>query len=359
MDSLTQLALGACVGVAGLGRAVGPRKAALVGAVLGTLPDLDVFIPHGDPIDDFVLHRGFSHSLLVHAALTPLFGEAVHRWVAGLEGHRLRTWLTVFFCLATHALLDALTIYGTQLFWPLWRAPLSVGSTFIIDPLYTAPLLLALAWAGAHRRWTPASGRASRIALAVSTGYLGWGLWAQQAALAAGERRLAAAGIEAERALATPTPFNSLLWRVIAIDGERYFNLYVPVVGASGDLPLFSHRSGAELAACLESSPAFHRLAAFTKGFYRLDLVGDEIVVADLRMGLTPDYVFQFAVARREGAAFQPTAPRRVPPERRSAPGDLDWLLAGLFGAVPIRPAEAAAVAVGPPPEAPPSTCRG
>lgn len=359
MDSLTQLALGACVGVAGLGRAAGPRRAALVGAVLGTLPDVDVFIPHGDPVDDFVLHRGFSHSLIVHAALTPLIGEAVHRWVAGLEGHRLRVWLTVFLCLATHALLDALTIYGTQLFWPLWREPLGLGSVFIIDPLYTMPLLAALAWAGAHRAWTPTVGRAATVALLVSTAYLGWGAWAQRSVLAEAKPILQAAGVDPERVLATPTPFNSLLWRVIAIDGGRYFNLYVPALGASEGLPLLVHRTGAALAPCVEGAPAFHRLAAFTDGFWRLDLVGEEVVMADLRMGLTPNYVFQFAVARRDGEGFAPIPPHRVPPQRRSAPGDLEWLIASLFGPSRIRPAEAAAVAGLEKPEAQLAVCRG
>ena len=43
MDSLTQLTFGAACGEAILGKKIG-RKAPLWGAVLGTLPDLDVFM---------------------------------------------------------------------------------------------------------------------------------------------------------------------------------------------------------------------------------------------------------------------------------------------------------------------------
>ena len=71
MDSITQLALGAAVGEATAGRQVG-RRALLWGAICGTLPDLDVFIPLGDAVRDFTYHRSFSHSLFVLAALTPL-----------------------------------------------------------------------------------------------------------------------------------------------------------------------------------------------------------------------------------------------------------------------------------------------
>ena len=52
--------------------------------------------------------------------------------------------------LITHPLLDATTVYGTQLWLPFTNHPVGVGSLFVIDPLYTLPLLvgvmLALAW---------------------------------------------------------------------------------------------------------------------------------------------------------------------------------------------------------------------
>ena len=49
MDSLTQVALGSAVGYAVLGNKIG-RKAVFWGAALGTLPDLDVFLPYGGPV---------------------------------------------------------------------------------------------------------------------------------------------------------------------------------------------------------------------------------------------------------------------------------------------------------------------
>ena len=61
MDSLSQIALGAAVGMATLGRRTALWKAALWGAVAGTLPDLDVFIDHGDPVRNIVLHRAENH----------------------------------------------------------------------------------------------------------------------------------------------------------------------------------------------------------------------------------------------------------------------------------------------------------
>ena len=45
-------ALRAAVGEAGMGRQIGP-KAMLWGAVIATVPDLDVFVPLGSDVDDF------------------------------------------------------------------------------------------------------------------------------------------------------------------------------------------------------------------------------------------------------------------------------------------------------------------
>lgn len=340
MDSLTQFTLGACVGLAALGPRAGARRAAVLGGVLGTLPDLDVFLPFEDPIDAFVLHRSWSHSLLVHAALTPVLGEALARLAPALRGERWRAWLAVFLCLSTHALLDALTIYGTQLFWPLWPTPIGAGSVFIVDPLYTLPLLFVTLWALIRPAWTPGLRRALCVSLAASTLYLGWGLVAQQAVLEAAARTFAAAGVRPERVLATPTPFNTLLWRAIAVEPDRYLNLYVPALGEASAEGLRPHARGAALAACIDGLDSFRRLAAFSKGFYRVSRDGSDFIVADLRMGLTPNYVFQFAVARSEAGGVRPIPPARRP-TARSAPGDLDWLIANVAGAAVARPAEA------------------
>jgi len=60
MDTVTQIALGAAVGEATLGRKVG-KRAMLWGGICGLFPDLDVLIPLGDAVKDFTYHRSASH----------------------------------------------------------------------------------------------------------------------------------------------------------------------------------------------------------------------------------------------------------------------------------------------------------
>ena len=65
MDSVTQVLLGASIGVAVMGRRTALWKSALWGGVAGLLPDLDVLLDHGDPILNMIRHRAESHALLL------------------------------------------------------------------------------------------------------------------------------------------------------------------------------------------------------------------------------------------------------------------------------------------------------
>lgn len=339
MDTLTHAALGAGIGVLVLGRRVGPRKAALIGGVLAALPDLDVLIPADDPVDAVLSHRGATHSLIMQAIVTPIFGEALTRGIKHLHGCRLRVYFAVYLCLASHPVLDYMTIYGTRVLWPLWTEPIGLGSIFIIDPIYSLPLLLALIWALCLRKTTPRFRTVLVSSLALSTAYLGWGAAAQQLVQSRAMGILNDAGVSPERVVAIPTPFNSIFWRVIAIDGDRYINLYMPVFGTADDVVSYMHRRNAGLAGCLSGIDTFGKLVSFTKGFYRLDVRNREIVLSDLRMGLTPNYAFRFAIAALTGDGARRITPRRLAGIRRS-PGDIEWLVANLSGEAARRPAE-------------------
>ena len=342
MDSVTQFALGACVGVAVLGRKIGPARAALTGGALGTLPDLDVFLAHDDPIESFVRHRGWTHSLFVHAALTPVLGEIVSRFSKALEGERALTWLSVFLCLATHALLDACTIYGTRLFWPFWTEPVSMGSIFIIDPLYTIPLLVATIWAFCSRQWTPRYGRVLTIGLGLSSAYLTWALLAQQFVTGKANDLLASHDVSPDQVIATPTPFNTLLWRVIGIDGDTSFNLYVPVFGRPEKSTLYTYQRNLHIKPCSPDDDRIARVAEFSHGYYRIMVQDGAVSVVDLRMGLSPNYAFRFKLGHLDAGTLVPGPTQRA--EGRGNIGeDIDWLLANLSGTVAMRPAEAAA----------------
>ncbi|AXI44567.1 hypothetical protein C1J03_00085 [Sulfitobacter sp. SK012] len=231
MDSLTQFVLGSTISVLCLGKTLGPRKAALLGGALGTLPDLDVFLSFDTAVDEFVLHRGWTHALATHAVAAPVIGELLVRSIRRLKDHRALVWWTVFLCFSTHAIIDAMTVYGTRLFWPFYQDPVGVGSIFIIDPIYTLPLLGTAIWALSRRDWSRPLGRGITLALVFSTAYLGLGVMLQAQAEYRAKAIFAKAGISTDSVFAIAAPFNIVLWKVIGLEEDRYHNLYLSMFG--------------------------------------------------------------------------------------------------------------------------------
>ncbi len=325
MDTLTQVLLGAAVGHAALGARVG-RRALAWGAVLGLAPDLDVLVPQPDAVSAFTEHRGFSHSLLVHTAVAPLVGAGLARLHRGAGAGPWRWTLLAWLALVTHALLDALTVYGTQLLWPATGPPAGLGSVFIIDPLYSLPLLVAVAYAALR-----AGVRSCRLALALSTGYLVLAAGIQLHVVRIAIASAADQGLPVERLLATPTPFNVVLWRVVAMTGDGYAEGYYSLLDARRAVEFSRYPSDDASLAPIAGEPAVARLRWFTKGFQRVREMDGEIVITDLRMGFEPKYVFSFVVARREGESVRAVRSRRAPVERPGA-GDLQLVWTRLLG---------------------------
>lgn len=330
MDSLTQIALGAAVGVAVMRRRTAPWKAALWGAVAGTLPDLDVLVRHGDPILDMVRHRAESHALFWLALLSvPLSAGValVHREQA-LWRH---WWWAMLLALITHPLLDALTIYGTRLLLPFSDAPLGVGSVFIIDPLVTLPWLAGTAWALAARG-SAAGLRANAIGLALGCAYLAAGAVVQLQVESKARESLAAQGVRADRLLATPVAFSIGLWRVLAVAGDHHYEGVHGLADASGPISFERFERGAALDAELGQAHArVQELRRFSCGFYEVRAVGNAVIVSDLRMGMAPNYTFSFEVARR-ASALQPLPVARSVGQRPDIAQALPWWWRRLWG---------------------------
>lgn len=340
MDSLTQAALGAAVSVAVIGKPAGPRKAALIGLALGTLPDLDVLIPFEDPIDSFVYHRGWSHAFFVHALAAPVIGEGLVRLFSSLREHRLRVYLAVFFCFVTHAVIDAMTIYGTRIFWPFDPDPVGVGSIFIIDPIYSVPILIVVIWSLFKARMSLGLFRALTIALVVSSAYMALGVGLQTMALERAKRVFAEAGLAPIKLLATAGPFNMVLWKVTALEEDRYHNVYLSFLDEGDNARIYTHPRRADLLGCLRDSEAVQKLDWFSGGFIRADEEDGSVYVSDLRMGYTPSYVFRFKVAETDGDKVEPQVPVRDFRGRNISDEDVAWLQNRIMGVSATRVSE-------------------
>jgi inner membrane protein len=325
MDSVSQLALGAAVGVAVMGRRTALWKPALWGAVAGTLPDLDVFVDHGDAVANMVLHRAETHAPFWQT----LFSLPFAWLVARLHGEGViwkRWWLALWLALVTHPLLDAFTVYGTQLALPFSNHPFAVGSVFIIDPLYTLPLLVGIGVALAR-----GSLRANAAGLLLSCAYLAWGVVAQTHVERVARATLAAQGIAAERVLVTPSAFNSIAWRVVVMQREQYLEGFYSLLDKQATIAFDRFDRGASLQPVVRDTEAYRRVAAFSKGFYALREAEGRVLLSDLRMGQEPTYIFTFAVAER-GSDFKPLVPALQVGARPDPAKLMPWLARRIGG---------------------------
>lgn len=342
MDSLTQIALGSAVTVAVMGRRTRVGRAVAWGAVAGTLPDLDALVSHGDALLDMVRHRAETHGLVLLALFAPLMGALVARW----HGERAlwRRWsLALGLALVTHPLLDWMTVYGTQLLQPFSDRPYGVGSVFVVDPLYTLPLIVGVV--AVWRRGADARGlRWNALGLLLSTAYLGWGVAAQAHVERLARASLAREGVVAQRVLVTPAPLQSVVWRVVALPDDpaddRFHEAHVSLADAWVDpaRPLRWHvaaRGVALLQRHAQAAPVA-RLSAFTDGFVKLQRTADgHLWLTDLRMGQEPDYVFRFDLGPEATVG-------RIPVTQQGLRGEIGpmagWLWARMRGLDAVPP---------------------
>lgn len=301
MDSITHLFLGAAVAAA-----IAPphrrRLALLIGAALNSVPDIDVPIEallRRNPVDNMTWHRGPSHSLFVLMVVGLLIAAACRRWWP-LWHEAPRSWFYVIVvCLLTHPLIDAFTSYGTQLFWPLPMPPVAFSSIFIIDPLFTLPLIAAciVAWRyGAQR----GAKRALLIGLSVVTAYIGWSLLAKSMVDNTAQVQLREHGLVDAPRFSAPMPFTTVYWRVVVMTADGYLEGERSLIADEGPMRFVARPSDRQALHAVVAFPAMQRLLWFNQGFMKAQDADGELVVSDLRMGSEPDYAYRFVVARRD-----------------------------------------------------------
>lgn len=149
-----------------------------------------------------------------------------------------------------------------------------------------------------RRQGTARGLTANSVGLAISTAYLAWGMAAQ--------------GIRAESLLVTPTAFNTVMWRVLAVSGDSYHEGFCSLLDKTPQVAFDAYPRGNALAAKLSDVERVQRLKGFTKGFFALRDEAGRVLISDLRMGQEPDYTFTFAVAEKHSAAVPLAMPEQL-----------------------------------------------
>ena len=224
MDLITQAALGAVMGELVLGKKLG-RPAIGWGALFGVLPDADSILTFFlDTVWYLRIHRGFSHSVLLTLILTFALAKPLAKRWKKQKVTPQRAGLFVFLAWGTHILIDCFTAYGTQALWPFSGYPVSFDNIFIIDLVFTIPLIVAVIWGLFIKgpQWKKGQGvKMTSICLSISCAYIGLSFWAKYAVSSAIKQDLGRRELSYDRKMEAPAPFNILLWRcLVERDGE-------------------------------------------------------------------------------------------------------------------------------------------
>lgn len=223
MDSLSQAALGAAIGEAMLGKRIG-NKGALIGAIVATIPDLDVLIiPFYSDVARISIHRGYSHSILFSIVGAFILTYILTRFRWGRDLSKARVWLFTWLALFTHMLLDAFTTYGTQLLLPFSDYRVSFDSINIVDPLYTVPLLVGLLGSLWVYRNSKQRRMFNTVGLIVSTIYLLGTLGIKHRVVQEFEATLRNEGIVCDKLLKVPVGMSGINWYGVAKTDDGIF----------------------------------------------------------------------------------------------------------------------------------------
>jgi inner membrane protein len=278
--------LGASVAEAVAGKKMG-NKAALWGAIAGTIPDLDVFLnSFFHPIDAALVHRGFTHSIFFAFLAAPIVGWLLYRLYKCRYEKKL--WIQLWFLATiTHPMLDMFTNYGTQFLWPL-KERITFNTVFVIDPLYTLPFLTCLLVALFLRRERPARWKWNMAGLLWSNVYLLWGVVIKLSMLWNANSYLAENGLKTRNAMVTPMPLTSFYWMMLAEDDQNYYvgykSLFYPFQPSDTDT-ISKNKSLLDQVKWPNKNYS-ETLKYISNGYYTTEISNDTLYYYDLRFGL-------------------------------------------------------------------------
>lgn len=219
MDSITQIVVGIATVEALAGKEL-KNKSFLVGAILGTIPDLDIWIGKLFSYEtELAFHRAFTHSILGILVLSPLFAFLLHRIWKQLS---FKKWtMIVAATFATHILIDLFTSWGVQLLYPL-PDRFSFKTIFVVDLFYTIPWIITLLFLYQKTDFF-ARLRYLKLGLLISTSYLLLTVFIKLYVSNTVAHQLKLTSLKWEDLIIKPTFSNCILWNVNIKTAEAYY----------------------------------------------------------------------------------------------------------------------------------------
>lgn len=162
-------------------------------------------------------------------------------------------------------------------------------------------------------------------ALAISNTYLAWSWLAKTAVERHARAELARLDLADAPLFSGPTPFNTLLWRVVVLTEDGYLEGYDSLLVSERPIRFASYATDNVSLQAASDVWAVSRLRWFAQDFLKSEVRDRRLVLTDLRMGAEPKYVFSHAVAEFGNPHWKPIPTELITTSFRRS--DLDMFL--------------------------------
>jgi inner membrane protein len=285
MDSLTHIAIGACIGDLFLGKKIG-KKAMLYGAIAASLPDIDFIASFWlNSADDLMAHRGFTHSFLF-GLLFILILAFLFRHRHQVEKIPIKTWLLfIGVAIASHLFLDVFNAYGIGWFEPFSHRRISFNVIFVADPFFSVwPGIAAVGLLIFNNKSTKRRSWATTGLIFCSV-YLFYCVVNKFTIDRDMRQSLENQGLHFKRYFTTPTPFNNWLWYNVAETDKGFQIGYQSVFDRNYQITFHFFPQQQYLLDSLRDHHDLQELIRFSQGYYTADTSSKGIIFNDLRFG--------------------------------------------------------------------------
>jgi len=285
LDSLTHIALGACIGEAFFEKGFG-KKAMIWGALAQSIPDIDFITAFWmNTPESLLAHRGFTHSLLFALLIIPVFAltaDRVHR------PHNIpfRTWLLFFSTeVFVHLFIDAFNNYGVGWFEPFSHLRFSFNAIYVADPFFSLWPGIALAVLLILNRYHPGRKFWWRFGVLIPFLYLGYCTVNKIRVNKEVRKIFTWQEIPHEHFFTTPAPLQNWLWYVVAGNDSGYFVGFRSLFDKEKQIRFQYFPRNDTLLKEVSDHENLQKLIRFSQGYYTVEKWNDTLVFNDLRFG--------------------------------------------------------------------------
>jgi len=273
------------MGDAFAGRKLG-KKAMLWGALSQSIPDIDFVASFWmDTPSSLLAHRGFTHSFLFWAIITPLFALLAERWHRP-HNIRLRNWMLFFGgVIFIHIFIDAFNNYGVGWFEPFSDKRISFNAIYVADPFFSVWPGIALLVLLRLHRYTPRRKTWRQIGLVIPALYLVYCLFNKYKMDVDVKTILQKQQISYTRYFSTPAPLQNWLWYVVAGNDSGYYTGFRSVFDSKKEIDFEYFPRNDSLLKPVSDQEALQKLIRFSQQFYTVENWSDTLVFNDLRFG--------------------------------------------------------------------------